>query len=328
VDGVDPVLLVLAVVATIVTLGWLVVFSRQELRARRRPQSAVDRLSRESRPRDPREAISLVGNALAATHDPRGLLPVILDVTVDATGASGGRVLEGDRVLARVGTANGEQPIELALGQSDEGSEIRLFLDPPSGGLSPEAGALAEWLARQASIALENARLHHVVRKQAITDELTGLVNRRRFNEALDDEIERSQRLGTTLSVLLADLDDFKRINDRFGHPAGDQALRDFANLLRVHLRDIDVAGRLGGEEFGVILPETDLDGALTVAERLRRHVESRSRAGDADVGLTTSVGVAQFRSGSREDLLRRADEGLYRAKQRGKNCVAAGSTG
>jgi diguanylate cyclase (GGDEF)-like protein len=162
------------------------------------------------------------------------------------------------------------------------------------------------------------------VRRQAITDELTGLVNRRRFNEALDDEIERSRRLGTTLSVLLADLDDFKRINDRFGHPAGDDALRDFAKLLRVHLREIDVAARLGGEEFAVLLPETDLEGALTVAERLRRHVDARAGARGSDVRLTTSIGVAQYRSGTREDLLRRADEGLYQAKQQGKNCVVA----
>jgi diguanylate cyclase (GGDEF)-like protein len=324
VDGVDPVLLVLAVLATLVTLGWLILFARQELR-RRRSESAVDLLGGESRPRDPREAISLVGNALAATHDPRGLLPVILDVTVDATGASGGRVFEGDRELARVGASAGEKSLELPLGESDEGREIRLSLDPPAGGLSPEAGALAEWLASQATIALENARLHHVVRRQAITDELTGLVNRRRFNEVLDDEIERSRRHGTTLSVLLADLDDFKRINDRFGHPAGDEALREFANLLRVHLREIDVAGRLGGEEFAVLLPETDLEGALAVAERLRRHVDARAASGERDVRLTTSIGVAQYHSGSREDLLRQADEGLYQAKQQGKNCVVAG---
>jgi diguanylate cyclase (GGDEF)-like protein len=316
---------VLAVVATLVTLGWLILFGRQELRARRSPESPVDRLSRGPRPRDPREAISLLGNALAATHDPRGLMPVILDVTVDATGAAGGRVLEDNRELARVGSSAGEEPLDLVLGQSTDGHEIRLVLDPPAGGLSPEAGSLAEWLVSQASIALENARLHQVVRRQAITDELTSLVNRRRFNEVLDDEIERARRHGTTLSVLLADLDDFKRINDRFGHPAGDEALREFANLLRVHLRDIDVAARLGGEEFAVLLPETDLEGALTVAERLRRHVDDRGALKQSDIRLTTSIGVAQYHAGSREDLLRQADEGLYRAKQQGKNCVVSG---
>ena len=123
------------------------------------------------------------------------------------------------------------------------------------GGLSPDATALAEWLASQAAIALENARLHHVVRRQALTDALTGLVNRRRFIEALDAEITRASRLGATLSVLLADLDDFKRINDRFGHAAGDEALRTFADLLRGQLRGIDTAARLGGEEFAVLLP-------------------------------------------------------------------------
>jgi diguanylate cyclase (GGDEF)-like protein len=321
-DGraIDPVLFTFAVVATIVTLGLLVVHARAELRARdakrASPTPATDPAAR--------EAIAHVGNALAATHDASGLLPVILDATVEATGAAGGRVLDDDRELARVGEAVGEQPIELDLGESPSGGEMRLLVDPPHGGLSPESSALAEWLASQASIALENARLHQVVREQAVTDELTGLVNRRRFLEALDAEIARADRLGAPLSLLYADLDDFKRVNDCCGHPAGDEVLRTFAELLRSHLRGIDTAARMGGEEFAVLLPGTELDGAVGVAERIREQLaEQELMREEIGSGLTTSIGVVQHESGSSDDLIRRADAALYSAKEQGKNRVA-----
>jgi diguanylate cyclase (GGDEF)-like protein len=303
-----------------VTFGLLVAYGRETVRARRQTSSGVP-------PRDARESIALVGNALGATHEPRALLPLILHVSVEATGAAGGRVLEGARELARIGEPSEETPVELSLGRSTDGREILLVLDPPVGGLSSEATEQVKWLGSQAAIALENARVHQVVRRQAITDELTGLVNRRRFMEALDTEIARTQRRGERLSVLLADLDDFKRINDRFGHQAGDEALRTFASLLRASLREIDVAARLGGEEFAILLPETSLKGGLVLAERLREHIAEHAvlvRDGKA-VHLTASIGVAEYRSGSRDQLLRGADEGLYRAKQEGKNRVVAG---
>jgi diguanylate cyclase (GGDEF)-like protein len=326
---VDLIVLGLAVLATFVTLGLLVLYLREEARGRRRGPASAERFDRRSRTvaaRDPREAIAHVGNALAATHDPRALLPVILEVTVEATGASGGRVLEGERELAWVGQPTSEKPLELDLGSSTDGDELLLLVYPPEGGLPPDAVELAGWLVSQASIALENARLHHVVRRQAITDELTGLVNRRRFMEALDAEIARAQRLNSSVSLLLADIDDFKRINDLYGHPAGDEALRAFADGLREHLREIDIAARLGGEEFAVLLPETSLEGALAVAERLRTTIDRRAvlHENDAPVHLTASIGVAEYRHGSRDDLLRSADAGLYQAKQQGKNRVAA----
>ena len=109
---------------------------------------------------------------------------------------------------------------------------MKLVLNPPDGGFSEETMKLAEWLSSQAAIALENARLHDIVQFQAITDELTGLVNRRRFLEALRSEITRGKRLGGRLSVVLADLDGFKLVNDRFGHHAGDEVLIAFADLL------------------------------------------------------------------------------------------------
>jgi diguanylate cyclase (GGDEF)-like protein len=306
-----------------VTLGLLVVFGQQEWRLHHATPSLAGGASEPAR--DPREAIALVGNALASTHDTTGLLPVILDATVEATGAAGGRVLADDRELARVGETVGEDPIELDLGESTEGSEIRLVMDPPEGGFSSESSELAEWLASQASIAIENARLHHVVRAQALTDELTGLVNRRAFEAALEGEIARADRLEVPLSLLVADLDDFKRINDGFGHPAGDEALRRFAAILSDELRGIDTAARMGGEEFAVLLPGTELGGALAVAERIRKRLAAQAIMSQelGDTGLTTSIGVVEYASGTSEELVERADMALYRAKQQGKNRVA-----
>ena len=187
---------------------------------------------------------------------------------------------------------------------------------------------LAEWLASQASIALENARLHDVVQRQAMTDDLTGLVNRRRFMAALEAEIERVSRIGGGLALVLIDLDDFKLINDHFGHHSGDQVLGAFATLLEAHIRDVDLAARLGGEEFALLLPDADLAGAVTTASRLCRSLAEGPIAwtdGNA-LSLTGSFGVADFVPGdTAEELLRLADRALYRAKAGGKNrvCIA-----
>lgn len=322
------VVLVLAVLSTLLTFGLLAWFLRDGSRpAAQQPRQRVDRRRHRLRPqRDPREALSLLGNALAATHDPRALLPVILEVTVEATGAEGGRLLESDRELAWVGGDSAEAPFSIPLSVTAQESETVVVLHPPKGGFSAEAAELARWLVSQAAIALENAELHHVVQRQATTDELTGLTNRRRFVEALEGEIERAERFGGALTLVLADIDDFKRINDRFGHHVGDEALRRFARLLTAELREIDVAGRLGGEEFAVLLPETDLEGGLIVAGRIRQAVaESELIVSEAvHVRLTASLGVATYAGDPADVLLQRADAALYRAKADGKNRVAA----
>jgi diguanylate cyclase (GGDEF)-like protein len=297
----------------------------------RRDHPEGPRRDRRRRPapahRDPREALELVGDALAATHNPRVLLPVILEVITEATGAVGGQVFAAGEEVAWVGVVAHSQSdvVSFPLASSPEG-ETTLRLYPPPGGFKAETVTLAERLASQAAVALENARLHDVVQRQAITDDLTGLVNRRRFKEVLEAEVERAKRFGEPLAVILADLDDFKRINDMFGHQVGDVVLREFADLLRSHVRDVDVAGRIGGEEFAILLPGTEASEAATVAERMRHSLSAlRLPVSDRNaVHMTSSFGIAQLGPGdSADDLLRASDEALYRAKSEGKNRIA-----
>lgn len=160
----------------------------------------------------------------------------------------------------------------------------------------------------------------------ANTDGLTGLTNRRRFMEVTGREVERADRYQRPVSLLLLDLDHFKRVNDTHGHAAGDDVLRGTADALRSVCRDLDVAGRLGGEELAVVLPETDAAGAMTLAERLRRQIgDAEYEAPDgAPFQVTASIGVATVgpRARTAEALLQRADEALYEAKDQGRNRV------
>jgi diguanylate cyclase (GGDEF)-like protein len=151
-------------------------------------------------------------------------------------------------------------------------------------------------------------------------DVLTELLNRRGFDEIFDIELERARRSDTPLSLLLGDLDHFKRLNDEHGHAAGDAELRRVARTLRVAKRRFDVAARMGGEEFALLAPDTDEQGALTLAERMRSEVDLGSGHGDRT--LTISFGVATFplHGESAEDLLRAADQALYSAKRGGRN--------
>jgi diguanylate cyclase (GGDEF)-like protein len=313
--------------ASLVTIGLFV----WVLRSTGEPPPPARRHSAERRrvrpgKRDPREALALVGNALAATHDARALMPLILEVVTEATGAEGGQLLEAGEEVGWFGTIGGGEPLELRL-TTDPENGATLLLYPPRQGFRKETRKLAEWLASQAGIALENARLHERVQRQATTDELTNLVNRRRFLEALQAELERAQLFETPLSLVLADLDDFKRVNDEFGHLAGDHALKTFGGLLQGHLRKVDVAGRLGGEEFAVLLPETSLESAISVAGRMRNALNETplTLPGGVELSLTASFGIAEIEPGqSAEQLLSRADAALYDAKAAGKNRVSA----
>lgn len=162
----------------------------------------------------------------------------------------------------------------------------------------------------------------------ATVDPLTEVRNRRALLEAGDRELRRARRAGTRLTVLMVDLDHFKGINDRYGHAVGDAVLREAARRLQAELREHDLLGRLGGEEFAVALPETDLEAALRVAERLRRCLaEAPVAVDDARVALTASLGAAEvdLHEESLEAALGRADAALYEAKAAGRNRVGGG---
>jgi two-component system, cell cycle response regulator len=177
------------------------------------------------------------------------------------------------------------------------------------------ADALAESTRQLEQTNRELARL-------ARTDGLTGLANRRHFMARGEEEHERAARYGRTPSLLLIDVDHFKRINDTFGHPQGDAVLVGLARALESSIRATDLAARFGGEEFVVLLPETGGKEAVEVAERLRETI-ARSHFDGMDRHITVSVGVAAQRPGELvADQLRRADLALYAAKSRGRNCV------
>jgi len=320
----------LAALATLATVALLLATIRSSRKSESVPRHDRRRRSARGRP-DARAALALVGDALAATHNPRALVPVILDVVTEATGASGARIVSDGEELGWIGEPGGRNELRLDLSADDETTRTELVLYPPPEGFASDTKQLAEWLAAQAGIALENARLHDLVQRQAITDDLTGLVNRRRFLEVLETELEQAARLGGSLAIVLIDLDDFKSINDRFGHHSGDRVLEALGALLQHHIRDIDLAARLGGEEFALLLPEIASSDAVHVAERLCRSLSERPIAwveGNA-LSSTASFGVAHYLPGdSGEDLLRLADDALYRAKGDGKNRVRVARQG
>jgi len=208
----------------------------------------------------------------------------------------------------------------LRTGVIDFGS---LVLAAPT--FDPEQLQTATSLAANAVIALENARLHRIVERQALVDPLTELANRRLLDETVHAEVARADRFGGDLCLVIADLDGFKAVNDRWGHPSGDIVLRAFGHLLRETVREIDLAGRWGGEEFAVIMPGTDVAGGAKLAERARaglEKLEAQSTDGDA-IRVTASFGVASFADGpSVGAIVAAADDALYRAKRAGKNRV------
>jgi diguanylate cyclase (GGDEF)-like protein len=270
-----------------------------------------------------RESTARFGEALEATHDVEQLLRVIVETAVEVTGAYGGLVLDNGREIARTGDPDaGLQKIAFPLrtGSEDFGS---LVLAAPQ--FDSDQVEKAATLASNAVIALENARLHDVVERQALVDPLTELSNRRALEDTLRAELARAGRFGDSVCIVLADLDDFKAVNDRYGHPCGDDVLREFAHTLEETVREIDVAGRWGGEEFALVLPGTDATGGAALAERARARLESRViRAPNGDrIPVTASFGVAAFpEGGDMPTLVAAADAALYRAKRAGKNRV------
>jgi diguanylate cyclase (GGDEF)-like protein len=228
--------------------------------------------------------------------------------------------LEGIHALA--------MPLVGRHGEDGEGETLGAISIARRGGdFSLEQCDLLAYLTTQTAVSLENVDLHRRIQRQAITDELTGLSNVRHFHELLDQEIERAQRFDNHIGLVMVDIDNFKSVNDTYGHPQGDLVLKEIARVLQEQSRDIDFPARYGGEEMSVILPQTDIGGAAMLAERMREAIEElevRRLDGHGVLKMTASFGVAAL-PGSATDkryLITVADEALYRAKHAGKNRV------
>jgi len=187
---------------------------------------------------------------------------------------------------------------------------------------------LCKLLAQQTAIAIANARLFEEAQNQALTDALTGLYNRRGLFEIGHIEFTRTRRLKRSFSAIMIDIDHFKRVNDKYGHPVGDQVLQFLASEFRSVVRAADIVGRYGGEEFVIFLSDSDVKSALDLAERLRNMVERTPfHVEENEIRITISLGVAEYNENSPnlETLVARADQALYVAKHKGRNCAVLG---
>jgi diguanylate cyclase (GGDEF)-like protein/PAS domain S-box-containing protein len=180
-------------------------------------------------------------------------------------------------------------------------------------------------MANQAAVAIANAELFHEVNRIAITDELTDLYNRRGFVTMGEREVERSQRTQQPLTAIMVDVDHFKQVNDTYGHTAGDEVLRAIAKRCARNVRAVDILGRYGGEEFAILLPDTDLASAQQIAERLRECIATTPiSTTSGPISITVSAGIALLKRGAGDlpALLHAADTALYAAKRAGRNSL------
>jgi diguanylate cyclase (GGDEF)-like protein len=305
------------------------------------------------------DAMRRIGETFAANLDREGLLEIVVKTAVDGVGAEAGRASVRPNAsapleqVAITGSVDGlEEAVRAAEAKVLETGEpceatvddVAALSHPMRRGddvharvsgvvsvarrarpFSVAERELFHYLAEQAAVSIENVGLHETVERQAVTDELTGLFNRRRFQEAMATEVERSKRFGQPVGLVLLDLDDFKAVNDTYGHQQGDLVLREVARVLRETSREIDEPARYGGEELAVVLPGTDLEGAYNLAERVRAGIEELALPlldGDGNLRVTASFGVATLPGSADDmrDLVAAADEALYRAKRAGKN--------
>jgi diguanylate cyclase (GGDEF)-like protein len=243
---------------------------------------------------------------------------IVLDVSM--------RGLDGYAVCRRLHERNTSAPPVIFLtGRAHTKARVE-GLDSGAVDYVAKPFAAAELVARVGVAVRTKARMEALA-AVASTDGLTGLPNRRRLDERAAEAAAVAERYGRSLSCLMIDVDHFKRINDTYGHAAGDEVLRETARRLRSVCRSADFVGRYGGEEFTVIMPETDLDGAVAAGERIRQVLAVEPvQADDSEIWITSSVGVVGWQAGMRtpEDLYAPADRALYRAKELGRDRVVA----
>lgn len=219
---------------------------------------------------------------------------------------------------------NASSLLTIPLWYEHELSGLIVILSYRQGAFKQEQIEFLRVYANQAAIALQNARLYKEIENMATTDGLTGLFNHRKFQEELERELKRHERSGKPLCLCLCDIDFFKKINDTYGHPAGDAMLKGVAGLIKETVRSTDIPARYGGEEFAIILIETPIKEARLIAERLRKKIESHKFTyKGSTIKATLSLGIASFQSGLKIDkgkLIENADKALYHAKHNGRN--------
>ena len=303
-------------------------------------------------------SVSRIGEAFASGLDRQTLLQVVVETSLAACRAEYGVITlsghqeaeaEAGRTSARIRAAAGSAEEE-ALRADDvvahsDGSSCAMASPLRRMGEMPEnVGVMTVardgepfsqperdvflYLVGQVSASIENIALHELVSEQAVTDELTGLSNNRRFRELMSKEAARAQRFGHELSLIMLDIDDFKLVNDTHGHLQGDEVLRAIGSVLDSESRGVDEPARYGGEEFAVALPETGLVGAVELAERIRVRIEAQAVPrldGNGTVRVTASLGAASMpgSADSALSLIAAADAALYEAKRSGKNRVS-----
>jgi diguanylate cyclase (GGDEF)-like protein len=251
---------------------------------------------------------------------------------------NGARIIIEDRerhpLYADAGTDASGSIIGIPLRTSESIVGVMSLSKSTRGGFTPSELRLLELLADQASIAIANASLHKAVSQQAYSDTVTGLANRRALDDRLEQEVATARRTGGYFSVIMMDVDGFKRVNDAYGHTVGDQVLRTFFNYLAIGLRATDFLARYGGDELTLILTQTDPPGARLVVEKVldsvkRFHFDAPN---GTQIRLGLSCGIAGFptHANTAANLLRAADEALYRAKKQclGSYLEARGFTG
>lgn len=219
--------------------------------------------------------------------------------------------------------------VPLTIGLHDAFLHIERDGDDP---FTEQERQLLATVGASVALSLRNAEAYQQLHHLALHDPLTGLLNRRALDGPLTREVKAGLRYGTPACLMLLDLDYFKTVNDRLGHMAGDEVLRQVARLIQESVREVDSVGRYGGEEFAVVLPHTGLDQAHASAERLRAHLERRAfDLADGQIRLTASIGLASLGGpdvGTMPEWIAAADAALYAAKAQGRNCIVAKSLG